>query len=115
MSIKLAHQTSLVDHVTHHSHFDPKEGDKPNTEEMVINIGEVDDAPSGVSTEILQKEGEGDSEAPQFLEPHAPIRRKKTQRLKNIKHRVAWGTFKMRGFLKDALQGEESWSEMNFF
>lgn len=32
-----------------------------------------------------------------------------------VKHRVSWGAFKMRHYLKKAIEGEDPWSEMNIF
>ena len=48
-------------------------------------------------------------------EKGAPMQKKKTviERAANkVRHRVSWGAFKMRGYLKRAIEGEDPWAEM---
>lgn len=115
------------DHNIQESHFhheeseeEEKEGEGDTTVEKepikkqktdVINI-----------TEHLhgKDEAEGDEEEEEEEdndEKKKPLKKKGTLRrgLTKVKHQVTWGSFKMRGFLKRAIEGEDPWEDMNAF
>ena len=77
----------------------------------VINITETLHGKEEEEDEEEELDGDTNEDEPKHLKKQNTLMRGLTK----VKHQVSWGSFKMRGFLKKAIEGEDSWEELNWF